>query len=293
MKKVIVPLDGSKLAEAALAPAHVLAGRTDAELVLVTTRWSVDDVEEPGRYLDQQRRELDRPADAVVILDRDAPSGIVLATDEPGALVCMATHGRGGVKRAVLGSVAEAVVRGAHSPVLLVGPEVSPQWSLPEHPTLLLGIDGSEHSLAVVPAAVDLALAVTARARIVDVSRPPDVLAVSRFRTDDVDVLESVTTRLGSHGVPADYEVVDGLDAAETLLSEAATLRASIIVIATHGRRGLARAALGSVAMRVVHGAPCPVLVVRPQPGPPSEAVDAHRAQEAPVQSNTGQDGGS
>jgi nucleotide-binding universal stress UspA family protein len=71
--------------------------------------------------------------------------------------------------------------------------------------------------------------------------------------------------QLDERGVRATYEVVDGLDAAEVIVTDAVESSVSFIVLATHGRTGLARVALGSVAMRVVHHSPCPVLVVRPQ----------------------------
>jgi nucleotide-binding universal stress UspA family protein len=266
LKKLVVPLDGSTLAKSALAPAQLLAERIDATLVLLTTRWRHSDIEAPTRYLDARCHELDRPAETRVVLDRDAPGAIVLAAQEPGTLVCMATHGHGGIERAALGSVAEAVVRNIFAPVLLVGPALSPRWSLPEAPVMLLGIDGSEHSRAAIPAAADLALAIGARVRILDVIRPPDVVAVSRFSVDDVDILEDSVERLAQRGVRSDYEVVDGFDAAETLVTDAAKLPASFIGVATHGRTGLARVAVGSVAMQVVRHAPCPVLVVRSQP---------------------------
>ena len=134
-----------------------------------------------------------------------------------GALVCMTTHGRGGVTRAVLGSVAEAVVRGSDGPVLLVGPWIRSDWTLPAEPTLLAGFDGSVPARAGVRAAGDVAASLGGRVRVVEMSRLPDVLHVSRFTVGHVDGLEEAVAELRSTGVESDYEVVDGVDAADTL----------------------------------------------------------------------------
>ncbi len=69
---------------------------------------------------------------------------------------------------------------------------------------------------------------------------------------------------LSGRGVAADHELVDGYDAADTLAKQAASEHAAIIAVASHGRTGLARAVLGSIAMRTIRHAACPVLVTGP-----------------------------
>jgi nucleotide-binding universal stress UspA family protein len=95
--------------------------------------------------------------------------------------------------------------------------------------------------------------------------RPSDVVAVRHFPGPDVDMLESVSAELCGHGVSATYEVVDGLDAADMLVQMAADVPAALIAVGSHGRSGVSRAALGSVSMRTVRHATCPVLVVGPE----------------------------
>ena len=131
IQTVLVPLDGSERAEQALPPAVQLAERMDADLVLMTTAWEGKSIETVRRYLDVHIALLERDVEPLVVLDREAPDAILFAAREPGTLVCMTTHGRGGVVSAVLGSVAEAVVRGASGPVVLMGPGMKSDWVLP------------------------------------------------------------------------------------------------------------------------------------------------------------------
>ena len=264
IQTVLVPLDGSERAEAALRPAVQLAERMDADLVLVTTAWEGTRIETVRRYLDVHIALLERDAEPLVVLDQEAPDAILTAAREPGALVCMTTHGRGGVMSAVLGSVAEAVVRGANGPVVLMGPWMGSDWVLPALPTVLAGFDGSAPACAGVRAAGDLAAALGARVRVVEIAQLPDIVHVSRFRAGHVDELEEAVGELRVTGVEAAYEVLDGVDEADTLIAEAARSDAALLALGTHGRQGLARIALGSVTSRVVRHATLPVLVACP-----------------------------
>jgi nucleotide-binding universal stress UspA family protein len=262
---VLVPLDGSECAEAALRPAVQLAERMDADLVLMSTPWDGARVETARRYLDVHIALLERDARPLVVLDREATDAIAFAAREPGTLVCMTTHGRGAVMGAVLGSVAEAVVRDANGPVVLMGPWMRRDWVLSVSPTLLAGFDGSPPGCAGVRAAGDLAAALGARVRVVEIARLPDVLHVARFAGGHVDALEEAVGELRVTGVDTQYEVLDGVDEADGLIAEAVRSGAALLALGTHGRHGLARAALGSVTTRVVRHATIPVLVACPE----------------------------
>jgi nucleotide-binding universal stress UspA family protein len=264
IKSIIVPLDGSELAESALKPGIALASRSGAELVLITTRWADTSGDTPQNYLDARIAFLDHPARPLFVFDREPKDAIVLAASEPGAVVCMATHGRGVLRAAALGSVAEAVVRESPAPVVLVGPRCAADWDLGDAPVVLAGLDGSKPSLAAAHAAGGLAAAIAGRVRAVEVLRPSDVITVGEFPDADVDLLEEVVRRLTARGVPADYEVLDGFDPANTLVQLADDRHAAFLALATHGRTGLGRVALGSVAAKAVRHARCPVLVVGP-----------------------------
>ena len=140
--RIIVPLDGSELAEQALPQAEELARLTNAPIHLVR----IIDVGNPGQYgaylaleaagyaeaLERDeaetetyleamgRRLADRGHSVAVEHQRGHPAQELVALTRPDDLIVMATHGRGGVGRALLGSVADEVVRHARVPVLLV-----------------------------------------------------------------------------------------------------------------------------------------------------------------------------
>jgi nucleotide-binding universal stress UspA family protein len=257
---VIVPLDGSELAERALGPAVQLADRMDSSLVLVSASPDPERVKEVEEYLDDQVRRLERKARPLLVLDRTAPDAILVAAD--GALVCMTTHGRGAVMQAALGSVAGEVVRRAPGPVVLVGPHCERSWALRDTPEVIAGFDCSNGAQAGVRAAGDLALALGGHVQIIEVLPRPDVVGKSWFTKGDIDALERAVAELRATGVPANYEIVDGFDAASSLLDVATRFDASLLALGTRGRQGIARVVLGSVTTRVVRSASVPVMVV-------------------------------
>ena len=145
IEKVYVPLDGSQIADAAIQPGMQLARRARAPLVLMAARWPDARDTTMRSYLDAHVAFLDGPVESWVISDHGAVEAIVEAAAEPGALVCMATHdGRGALRAAVLGSVAQAVVREASDPLVLVGPEVDAEWVLADRASIMVGTDGSD-----------------------------------------------------------------------------------------------------------------------------------------------------
>lgn len=268
MQKLVVPLDGSALAESALIPAYEIARTTGAAVLLVTTRWD-SDTETPQRYLGERAEALglDR-ADTLVVFDRGPAEAILLeAHAGTETAVCMATHGRSGLGQAILGSVAEEVIRGARCPVLLVGPQLTDDWELPAAGTggLLVCTDGSSSSEAIVPVAVRWAAALGLRIWLVQVLAPPnEIVAIEHSDILESAALQRLAGRLENEGVTAEWEILHGFDAADAIVDYAAELPASLIAMATHGRTGLARVALGSVAMKTAHKNPGPVLLVRP-----------------------------
>ncbi len=265
---VYVPLDGSDRAEAALGPAAAIAARAHAALVLLSAHWPDEGSDAARDYLDARAASLDQSARTWLVLEREPAAAILVAAKSPDALVCMATHGRGGLRATVLGSVAEEVVRTSPTPVVLVGPDLEAGWELGDAPVVLAGLDGSTASRAVARAAGDLAVSIGARVRVVEVLRPRDVVAVGDFPGGHLDMLEDVVRELSTGGVPAEYEMIDGFEPADALVHAATDRRVAFIALAGHGRSGLARTALGSVSMRVVRHARCPVFVAGPQVNP-------------------------
>jgi nucleotide-binding universal stress UspA family protein len=267
IKKIVVPLDGSPLARNALAPAQTLAGRLDATLLLMTTHWA-DGIGNAREYLDQQAAELgDVRVETRVVHDRFAAEAILLLANGADTVVCMSTHGRSGLGQAVLGSVAEEVLRKADHPILFVGPRLDPVAWESAHwfsaGTILVALDGSKTSESVVPVAAEWARRLGLGIELTQVLITPVGLGIQSGGGDaERAALEAVASGLDLEP-RARCEVLHGPDAASTLLEHASHAPATLIAITSHGRTGLRRVTLGSVAMQVVHRSACPVLTLR------------------------------
>jgi nucleotide-binding universal stress UspA family protein len=196
-----------------------------------------------------------RVARTVVVPNAEVPDALrTLATSERGPVVCMATQAHAPIGHTWLGSLAEAVLSGVPCPVVLVGPRCDPAGQ--PHGPIVAALDGSSAALDALGSAVEWDRALGCGITLVHVAHPLDTDLVP-----DV-VLEAATTRYPDADMRTcvlrsrepEWEVVD----------RARQLGASLVVCSTHGRRGVARVLLGSVATGIVRRAACPVLVQRP-----------------------------
>jgi len=123
-KRIMVPLDGSDLAQSALSHALELCSALEATLLLLYVRDPrAGSIEAARRYLEFVRNQQAASGVTIEILVRDGPVAAAIidaAESERIDLIAMATHGRSGIQRAVYGSVAEQVLRSSSKPVLLV-----------------------------------------------------------------------------------------------------------------------------------------------------------------------------
>jgi nucleotide-binding universal stress UspA family protein len=234
--RVYVALDGSERARAAIAPAERLATACDAPLMLLSARW-------PDAEVDT----------------------VASASAEPGALVVMATRGRGEPRAAVLGSVADEVIRTACGPILLIGPHLDSQWRVPRQGSVLVGTDGSLDARHASEAAGLLAKSVGATVELLELMDTRDTECADLERRLATTRLRATATNLRSCGVPTSFELVDAFSAADVLLERLRTGGEFVLAVGSHGRSALQRAAFGSVTLRVVPDAPCPVLVAGPR----------------------------
>jgi nucleotide-binding universal stress UspA family protein len=254
-KTLLVPLDGSRRSERAVPVATALARRIGADVALLTTRWSgLEGSDE--RYLASLAK---RDGDVVVrtdVVPGLAPAAIAsIASDLPDVTICMASHGRGGFRWALLGSVAEQVVRDAGAPVLLVGRHTEPIAD--DATEVVVAWDGAPASLAIVPAACKWAVALGTKIHFVRVVHPLDV--EPRDRHDDA--LEAAVVAARAYGLPVERSQERDAYFSGRLADVAVERRAAMIAMTTHARTGIERVGIGSVTMGVVGGAPCPVLV--------------------------------
>jgi len=301
--RIMVPLDGSPLAERALPLGLELATRARANLRLVLVHQSPPaPIDRAAARLAHQvelsvrRAERDYLREVQAKLAPSAPKGRVRGVTLTGPvaemlakyvaelgvdLVVMATHGRGGFQRAWLGSVADRLGRTLEIPVLLVraGGDAPVEPRPPG--TVLVPLDGSPLAEDALGPAVALARLLDADVQLVQVFRPAmlptaasyqlpttyDEATTAILRREAQDYLDDMAEGVRSADVRATAKAVLGWSAAETLLELAQPAQVGLVAIATHGRSGLRRAALGSVADKLVRGASVPVLVSRPRGG--------------------------
>jgi nucleotide-binding universal stress UspA family protein len=285
VKRILIPLDGSRLSETVLPLGEALARDLEADLLLVralrplpTAEAESVAQEEAERYLTGTAaalRERGRAVEWKLWFD-DAPDrAIADAARQSGVdLIVMSTHGRGGLTRLLFGSVAESLVRQSPVPVFLVRGDLT--WVPGGIARILVPLDGSRTSEGVIPAVEALAGPFDVAVDLLQVVEPiptPGMVEVPVAAREQVDVqrteaaryLETLAARLEAKGLRVRSEVRDG-PAVETIALVAQETGAGLIAMATHGRSGLERLLVGSVAERVMRAAPAPVLLWRERP---------------------------
>lgn len=295
LQRILVPLDGSDLAERALPVAVRLARAGGGQLTLLLVLPDADARAEGGddgdlvgqamqAYLEQVAKRLgeERIAITCTVARGDPASTIVEEARSAGAgLVVMGTHGLGGLGRWVYGSVAEAVLRTTPVPVLLLRawqPDAAVQ-PVAERPRLLVPLDGSRFAEAALPVARELARGLGATLALVEGYHLPDAFLAVTGEVAPVDVvtllneeqsaaksyLEETAKRLRADGYEVETRVEAG-EAADLILQGERDPRTELVVMATHGRGGVMRVVFGSVTDTVVRLGSRPVVVVRPDP---------------------------
>ncbi len=202
-----------------------------------------------------------------------APVILEYAREEEVDLIVLATHGRRGVRRMLLGSVAEEVVRRAARPVLTVRPDGPEEHGEPPR-SILVPVDFSEHSDRAVAHAGALAERTGAELHalhvVPEMAFPDPYFAeAARDRAVEKSAREGVPDALRRNlreVLGGEVEARTHLEVgppASTIVRVAAEQGVDQVVISSHGRTGLERMLLGSVAEGVVRRAPCPVLTVK------------------------------
>ena len=292
MRTILVPLDGSSLAERALPFAEVLARAGGARLVLLRAslvRHRPEPDTEEARIAADEGAELDRhvaplverglAAEGLLRFDGAAEAIVAEAEGRGADLIVMATHGRGGLGRWVYGSVAEAVLGRTATPILLVRAWVPAEAAtrLADRPRVLAPTDGSEFAAEALPLAAQLAatlggeIVVLHAAPRAGLDFGPDRLVApllaeeqERFDAEGGRVLERVAAQLAQKGLTAELVLRTGPQA-ETIEAAAREVGAALVVMTTHGHTGLSRALLGSVADATIRHGTLPLVLVRPQ----------------------------
>jgi len=290
---ILVPLDGSELAEGILPYAAALADALRTHLAIVTVWEGTErdlanfpvlaaDYERSAREcFDEYHKgiiaRLRRDGTTRMVREGDAQDEILKAAEEVDArAIAIATHGRSGFGRWLYGSVAAGILRRSPVPLLVAGPKAlgrKPERAEFKH--IMVPLDGKELSEAALPVATQLAAKTGARVTLVravnwavqtypytlpsayvpQVDEELEAGAKAYLRRKEDEIRDAVAS--------VDAYVVRG-SAADGLLEFADGRGVDLVVMTTHARSGLARAALGSVADRMVQ-ARVPLLLVPPE----------------------------
>ncbi|GIV62019.1 MAG: universal stress protein [Rhodothermaceae bacterium] len=297
IRKILFPTDFSDTSERALNYALFLAHQYGAELHLLHVEVLYDeDPHNPKRHFPDTETILERlraltrnndaggqlPEGAVDRLDiryahrrniSAAPAIVEYAAEEAIDLIVMGTHGRRGLRRLLLGSVAEEVVRTAPCPVLTVRARRDEDTPRPVR-HILVPIDFSQHAREALTVAREIAAQYGARLQLLHVLEEVLHPAFYNFGATSLkdlmpDIEEKATEAMKKFfretpgaEVEASYHVIEG-HAGRDIAAFAEKHASDLIVISTHGLTGLEHLLLGSVTEKVVRRAPCPVLVVK------------------------------
>lgn len=296
-RRILIPLDGSKTAEQVIPRARTLAERFQVPVELLTVIDSgalLTSIEGARRFdalVEQSARQgkayLERISGRFVgsrvtrSVEQGTPAELIIekAAADESTLIAMTTHGRSGLERWLLGSVAEKVLRGSTNPLLLVravpGGRTTGEATFK---SILVPLDGSNVAEKVLPTATRIARKFDCDVYLLRTYTNPfapfaggsgpyavnvDEL-MKQIREEAAAYLEQTRAELNREGIEKISCVVKEGDAAEQIVATAKKSSDTLIVIGSHGRSGLKRWALGSVAEAVVRHANNPVLVLRP-----------------------------
>ncbi|MFC2014906.1 universal stress protein [Chloroflexota bacterium] len=307
-RRMLIPLDGSVLAEVVLTYARELAGRLDIDLTLLHISSPAANsiipmqqayVQHTAEALQKQVRNIQKdsglkPKGRLVKAKGELVEGypaeeiLRYAEENDIDLILLATHGRSGLKRWSIGSVAGKVLGASKIPVWLIPTGIPEeitydQWS---GITLLVPLDGSELAESVL-SHVEVIAGQRSKEKInvvlLRISEPPamptyfgtDISGVTidwgdyarqetiRRKNSAEKYLDKVEKKLKERNISAAAKVIEG-KANDEIVDYANKNPHSIVIMATHGRSGLSRLVYGSVAANLLHGISSPVLLIKP-----------------------------
>jgi len=299
IRRIIVPTDFSSRSDVALRSAISLGKRDGASIHLLHvvrlpflhTNYDVNVPEAiwegirkgTRERMDALCQELEKAGvaevDRIVSESHQPAEAIARSVEDVGAdLVVMATHGRSGIKHTFIGSVTEQTLRTASVPVLAVKDDALDTDSIRR---ILVPTDFSPPSVEATQLASSLAERFEAVIDLLFVldEWPGHLQYMSaeaidletRARSVMGDRLEALSSDMSRGGLPVTGHLSQGL-ATDVIVAEARRLGSDLIVMGTHGYRGMSHLALGSVTERTLRLAPCPVITTRGKPEDPSNA---------------------
>jgi nucleotide-binding universal stress UspA family protein len=315
-KRILVPLDGSKVAEQALPYARYLAGKLKipldllgaVDLVGITSSIKTEKVVNLDAFISDCVRRSEAYLGNIsktfpgVAVGRTVGKGkteevvIEKAAGDGETLIAMATHGRSGIDRWLLGSVAEKVLRGTTNPLLLVrATEHGKSDGEITIERVIVPLDGSPLAEKVLPDVTALAKEIACKTVLLRVYNRSEVMSTFEGYIPNWNALEKEAMgqamsyldgkvrELKSQGLSEVSSRASEKEPAQEIIDVAAEEPNSLIAMCSHGRSGIQRWVLGSVTEKVVRHSNSPVLVI-PARGSsalrgekPSEPIDEMR----------------
>lgn len=296
LNKILLPLDGSETAEAAIPYVRDLAARLDAEIYLIhicplghenLNRMHKIYLEHTSDYLRQKIKDQWKVSDPKIkaeAISGEQPAKAILdyIRQNDINLVAVTTSGASGIRAWAMGSVADKIVRGAGVPTLLI--RVNGKQPTPEKTGLitkiLVPLDSSDASQIAIAPALDLAKKLKASITLFSMAETiyaqnlegmangmpmggnwDQIDASTRKYLDEY--LASIENQIINQGVEASHVTTVGVDAASEILDLEKRLDVDLVVMATRGRSPVARWAFGSTAEKVLLEGELPLLVVK------------------------------
>ncbi len=298
---ILVPLDGSPAAERAIGLAARIARASEAtlNLVHVHTPATLDPISIAGMpvidaemrslaadheraYLSLVAAQVAGPDLAPVIARLEGPvipTLVAHARAIHADLIILTTHGRGGFAQFWLGSVADALVRNAVAPLLLLRPK-TPVAAFESEPfrRIMVLLDGSPRAESVLPHVQDLAAREDAEVillQVVDTLPAPNAMpyadiyrldqtTIGKARAAAHEYLEARAEPLRMAGLTVHTQVNQNDEPWRAILSAAEANTVDLIAMATRGLGGMTKVFLGSTADKILRGSTLPVLLIRP-----------------------------
>lgn len=297
-RKIMVPLDSSDLSESILPYARWFAKafKPQVELLHVIDPEAISRLVEPsaGRYADVVQMDEKRAVleylesvagsfpDPMAVschagVGKAAEMIVKRAIAQSATLITMATHGRTGIQRWLLGSVANKVLHEATTPLLLVRPsEKSESTGVAALKTIIIPLDGSSLAEEMLPHVAVLAEKMNLRILLLQTFGLPESVQYSadgqvpnwkqileQMREGAESYLKEIAERFQREGLTRVSTMALQGEAAEHIIEIARRSPDNLVAMCTHGRSGVARLVLGSVTEKVVRYSGEPVLVIR------------------------------
>jgi len=282
-KKMLVLLDGSKLAEVVFTYAQELSGRLniDLDLLHVCSPQEAEQLPMRQAYMEHMAEILQSKAAEIrsrvgnktpdyeikargkVIVGYPAEEILKYSAENDIDLIMLSTHGRSGIGRWDLGSVANKVIHASPIPIWLVPSELREEIIYDKLPkrTTVIPLDGSQFSEAVIPHAINIAKQRGAETEIVlihiqsDLSLPYNIELAKKRESEiaaNKQYLENVAARIENSGIKARIEMLDGYPA-RTIINFVKDNPAQLIAMTTHGHAGLSRMVFSSFTENILH----------------------------------------